>query len=146
MLAGMKQIVKTTPKLEKHFFDAAMGATDVFTFDDQFTAKISGYADGTSYYAATSVHRRLSHLKIPALIIQSTNDPWIPAAPCLAQPTGVGLPAIVVPDGGGHVGFHDRDGSWYIRATLAWVTAHLGKKQNVVRSNAKTTRKALPEA
>ena len=123
MLAGMKQIVATTPHLEQHYVDAAIRATTVFTFDDQVTAPLAGHRDATSYYAATSVHQRLSRLTIPALVIQSTNDPWVPDEPCLAQPHGRGLPAIVVTRGGGHVGFHDRNGSWYIRATLAWIGA-----------------------
>ena len=123
MLAGMKQIVATTPHLEQHYVDAAIRATNVLTFDDQVTAPLAGHRDATSYYAATSVHQRLSRLTIPALVIQSTNDPWVPDEPCLAQPHGRGLPAIVVTRGGGHVGFHDRNGSWYIRATLAWIGA-----------------------
>lgn len=123
MLAGMKQIVATTPHIEQRYVDAAMRATNFFTFDDQVTAPLAGHRDASSYYTATSVHQRLSQLTIPTLIIQSKNDPWVPYEPCLEQPYGQGLPAMVVTNNGGHVGFHDREGSWYIRATLAWISA-----------------------
>ena len=129
MLAGMKQIVTTTPELEQRYIDAALRATNVYIFDDQVTAHLAGHGDATSYYAASSVHNRLSQLNIPAMVIQSTNDPWVPVEPCLAQPREAGLPSIVVTKGGGHVGFHDRKGSWYIRATLVWIAAQLGKIQ-----------------
>ena len=125
MLAGMKKIIATTPELDEHYVDAALRANDIFAFDDQVTAPLAGHVDGPSYYAATSVHHRLPQLTIPTLIIQSTNDPWVSAAPCLAQPTGIELPTIVVTTGGGHVGFNDRNGSWYIRATLAWINSQL---------------------
>ena len=124
----MKQIVATTPNLEQRYVDAARRTT-VFTFDDQVTAPLAGHRDATTYYAAASVHQRLSRLSIPALVIQSTNDPWVPVDPCLAQPRGKELPAIVVTRGGGHVGFHDRKGSWHIRATLAWISGQLDLPQ-----------------
>lgn len=126
MLAGMKQIVVTTPHLEKRYVDAAMRANNVFDFDDQITAPLAGYRDAAAYYIASSVHRQLSQLSIPALVIQSTNDPWVPDEPCIAQPYGKNLPSIVVTKGGGHVGFHDHHGSWYIRATVDWIAAQLG--------------------
>ncbi len=125
MLAGMKQIVATTPEIEQCYVDAAMRANDLLTFDDYVTAPLAGYLNSSSYYAATSVHHRLPQLNIPALIIQSKNDPWIPLAPCLAQPVGVGRPSIVITKGGGHVGYHDSDGIWYIRATIDWITGLL---------------------
>ena len=40
MLAGMKQIVATTPHIEQRYVDAAMRATNFFTFDDQVTAPL----------------------------------------------------------------------------------------------------------
>ena len=125
MLAGMKQIVATTPHLEQRYVDAAMKAINIFNFDDQVTAPLAGYRNAAAYYTASSVHQQLSHLSIPALVIQSTNDPWVPTEPCIAQPYGKNLPSIVITRGGGHVGFHDRNGSWYIRATIDWIAAQL---------------------
>ena len=65
-----------------------MQATSVYEFDDHFTAPMANYDGVDDYYARTSVHHRLHQIGIPSLIIQSSNDPWIPTAPALAQPAG----------------------------------------------------------
>ena len=67
-------------------------------------------------------------LRLPTLMLQGSNDPWVPCGPALALPEptdprrGTG---VVVTRGGGHVGFHDRRRNWHIRATLAWCEAML---------------------
>jgi len=140
MLAGLKDIAATAPGLDPHFRDAAAAARSIHEFDDQVTAPLAGFADSAAYYAATSVHRRMDDLAIPTLVLQGSNDPWVPVAPCLARPappspnagpnTG---PNIVVTRGGGHVGFHDRQLNWHIRATLAWCDAMRGQSRGRTR-------------
>ena len=129
MLAGLKNIAATAPELDQRYRDAAAIARSIYAFDDLVTAPLAGYPDSAAYYAATSVHRRMGDLAIPTLVLQGSNDPWVPVAPCLAQPApasrGTGC-AIVVTRGGGHVGFHDRQLNWHIRATLAWCNAMRG--------------------
>ena len=108
---------------------------NLFEFDDHVTARLAGYADSGAYYAGTSVHQRLQEATIPVLVLQGSNDPWIPDQPALDQPVPAG-PAdlkdngaargdvqVVVTRGGGHVGFHDRQLNWHIRATLSWCSA-----------------------
>ena len=130
MLAGLKDIAATAPDLDQHYRDAATAARSIYEFDDLVTALLAGYPDSAAYYAATSVHRRMGDLAIPTLVLQGSNDPWVPVAPCLARPgpatRGIGT-AIVVTRGGGHVGFHDRRLNWHIRATLAWCDAMRGE-------------------
>jgi predicted alpha/beta-fold hydrolase len=136
MLAGLKDIAATAPGLAARYRDAAAMARSIYEFDDLVTAPLAGYPDSAAYYAATSVHRRMDDLAIPTLVLQGSNDPWVPVAPCLARPaptrpaptgpdpTGPRAGAsIVVTRGGGHVGFHDRQLNWHIRATLAWCDA-----------------------
>ena len=142
MLAGLKDIAATAPGLAARYRDAAAMARSIYEFDDLVTAPLAGYPDSAAYYAATSVHRRMGDLAIPTLVLQGSNDPWVPVAPCLARPaptrpaptgpdpTGPRVGAsIVVTRGGGHVGFHDRQLNWHIRATLAWcstIDGHTG--------------------
>lgn len=126
MLAGLKDIAATAPGLDPRYQDAATRARSIYEFDDLVTAPLAGYPDSAAYYTATSVHRRMDDLAIPTLVLQGSNDPWVPVAPCLARPSpttpGAGA-SIVVTRGGGHVGFHDRKLNWHIRATLAWCKA-----------------------
>ena len=125
MLAGMKALVVAAPAIEADHLARAMQAGSVYEFDDHFTAPMANYDGADDYYAATSVHHRLPQIGIPSLIIQSSNDPWVPVAPALAQPTD-GLCQIVIAKGGGHVGVHDRQKHWYIRAALAWMDHQVG--------------------
>ena len=81
---------------------------------------------------------------IPVLLLQGSNDPWVPSQPALDQPRPASPPEqtdlqadpqagvqaviqagvqVVVTRGGGHVGFHDRQLNWHIRATIAWCGA-----------------------
>ena len=144
MLSGLKQIADNVPDLDPELHRAAMSAKSVRDFDDLVTARLAGYADSASYYAGTSVHHRLQDAPIPLLVLQGSNDPWVPSQPALDQPrpasppeqadvnSGVqagvqaGIQAgvqVVVTRGGGHVGFHDRQLNWHIRATIAWCGA-----------------------
>ena len=120
---------RQAPELDQRYRDAAATARSIYEFDDLVTAPLAGHPDSAAYYAATSVHKRMDGLGIPTLILQGSNDPWVPVASCLARPVpatrGTGT-AIVVTRGGGHVGFHDRRLNWHIRATLAWCDAMRG--------------------
>ena len=105
---------------------AALSARSITEFDDRVTAPMAGYRDSAAYYAAASVHRRMAEIDIPLLVLQGSNDPWVPAHQCLALPRPadpLSGPSVVVTRGGGHVGFHDDRLNWHIRATLAWCDA-----------------------
>ena len=127
MLAGLKRIADTVPDIDPALHRAAMAARSVYDFDDRVTAPLAGYKDSAAYYSGTSVHHRLQDAPIPVLVLQGSNDPWVPSQPALDQPLAKGAPGsgvqVVVTRGGGHVGFHDRQLNWHIRATLAWCGA-----------------------
>ena len=137
MLSGLKQIADNVPDLDPELHRAAMSAKSVRDFDDLVTARLAGYADSAAYYAGTSVHHRLQDAPIPVLLLQGSNDPWVPSQPALDQPRRASPPEqadvhsdvqagiqagvqVVVTRGGGHVGFHDRQLNWHVRATIAW--------------------------
>jgi len=121
MLSGLKRLVAAAPGMDRDLIKLANRARTVMEFDDRVTAPLSGYASAAAYYAASSVNTRLESLQLPTLILQASNDPWIPVQPLLMQRVGDTRPQAVITRGGGHVGFHDRLGSWYIRAALAWI-------------------------
>ena len=123
MLGGLQNIAASVPELDPALVAMAGKVKSIYEFDDKLTAPLAGYSDANAYYRGTSVHNRLGELRMPTLVIQASNDPWIPAEPCLAQPLHTNDTAIIVTKGGGHVGFHDSALNWHVRATIAWMAA-----------------------
>jgi len=100
---------KALLKLRQHpgLFDAkAMRrARDLRDFDDVFTGPLHGFANADDYYARSSAKDRLARIRIPALVLNARNDPFLPAS-ALPRPGEVG-PCVTLwqPAHGGHVGF-----------------------------------------
>lgn len=100
---------KALAKLAQHpgLFDATalMAARDLYTFDNLFTAPLHGFADTDDYYARASAKPHLARIRIPALVLQARNDPFVPAW-SLPQADEVGSwVTLWQPHQGGHVGF-----------------------------------------
>lgn len=74
-------------------------------FDDVFTAPDGGYASAAAYYAEASAGPRLSRLARPALVLSSTDDPFVPVD--AFAPYREAGPHLVFahPRGGGHCGY-----------------------------------------
>ena len=90
-------------------------------FDDCFTAPVHGFRDTDHYWSASSSKPGLKSIRIPTLIINARNDPFVPAA---SLPTAAEVSDAVVldyPDFGGHVGFV----SGVFPGRLAWLPARL---------------------
>ncbi|HMA06253.1 MAG TPA: alpha/beta fold hydrolase [Ramlibacter sp.] len=80
-------------------------ARDLYQFDDIFTAPVHGFRDADDYYARASAKPWLRRIRIPALVLNALNDPFVPAASLpLAREVG---PCVTLwqPREGGHVGF-----------------------------------------
>ncbi|MEC7210752.1 MAG: alpha/beta fold hydrolase [Pseudomonadota bacterium] len=126
MLAGLKQIAEGAPGISNETLAAAFSARSVREFDDRVTAPMAGHRNAAAYYRASSVHERMRQIGIPVLVLHGSNDPWVPSKTCLKLPVAddplAGV-SVVVTRGGGHVGFHDSQLNWHIRATVAWCDA-----------------------
>jgi predicted alpha/beta-fold hydrolase len=102
---------KALEKLAQHpgLFDGErlMAARDLYQFDDIFTAPLHGFRNADDYYARASAKPHLHRIRIPALVLNALNDPFVPAA-SLPQQHEVG-PCVTLwqPQEGGHVGFPD---------------------------------------
>ncbi len=100
---------KALAKLAQHpgLFDRArlLAARDLYEFDDVFTAPLHGFAGTDDYWARGSAKPQLARIRIPALLLNAQNDPFVPAA-CLPRTHEVG-PCVTLwqPARGGHVGF-----------------------------------------
>ena len=106
-LASMKP--KALAKWQQHpgLFDRdkLAAARTLYEFDNVFTAPLHGFRDTPDYWARASAKPHLARIRIPALVLNARNDPFVPAA-SLPGPATAG-PRVVLwqPAQGGHVGF-----------------------------------------
>lgn len=102
-------VPKALKKLEQHpgLFDreALLAASDLYQFDNLFTAPLHGFRDTDDYWARASAKPVLSDIRVPALALNALNDPFVPAD-SLPTPQQAG-PQVTLwqPAQGGHVGF-----------------------------------------
>jgi len=129
-LATMKP--KALAKLQQHpgLFNAdkLTGARTLFEFDNVFTAPLHGYKDTPDYWARASAKPHLAQIRIPALVLNAGNDPFVPAA-SLPRAGDVGRHVTLWrPAQGGHVGFpqgrYPSDVLTMPRAVADWLAQH----------------------
>ncbi|OGR28531.1 MAG: alpha/beta hydrolase [Desulfobacterales bacterium RIFOXYA12_FULL_46_15] len=79
---------------------------DFKAFDDRYTAPIHGFKNAEDYWEKCSSKPHLPHIKIPTLIINAKNDPFLPKAcfPVKEVLANKNL-TLLMPESGGHVGF-----------------------------------------
>ena len=85
--------------------DRMLAARDFFDFDDAVTAPMHGFADCHDYWARSSCRQFLGGIRIPTLVINALNDPFLPPS-ALARAQDVSRFVLLdYPREGGHVGF-----------------------------------------
>ena len=87
-------------------------------FDEVYTAPYFGFRNAEDYYHRASAMRVIDRVSVPALIITSEDDPFVPSQP-FHDPKVAGNPHIDlrISQHGGHCGFvgarsGDDDGYW----------------------------------
>jgi predicted alpha/beta-fold hydrolase len=100
---------KALQKLHQHpgLFDrtALEDARDLYAFDNVFTAPLHGFKNTEDYWLRASAKPHLHRIRVPALVLNARNDPFVPAA-SLPSPRQLGAYVTAwQPDHGGHVGF-----------------------------------------
>lgn len=75
-------------------------------FDHRYTAPLHGYADAFDFYRQASVKPMLHRLKVPALLVQAANDPFL-APECFCEELAKDHPFLhlEITTRGGHCGF-----------------------------------------
>ena len=80
-------------------------ARTLHEFDNLFTAPLHGFVDTDDYWRRASAKPHLHRIRIPALVLNARNDPFVPAR-SLPGPQEVGrCVTLWQPAHGGHVGF-----------------------------------------
>ncbi len=106
-----------------------LAARDLYAFDDVFTAPLHGFKGTDDYWSRGSAKPHLHAIRIPALVLNARNDPFVPAS-SLPSAHEVGRHVTLwQPPHGGHVGFPG--GRWpghvhtLPEAVMGWIKARL---------------------
>lgn len=100
---------------------ALMSASTLYAFDNVFTAPLHGFLNTDDYWARASAKPGLSRTRLPALVLNARNDPFVPAT-CLPAAQAVGpWVRLWQPQEGGHVGFPSGVFPSHVRAMPAAV-------------------------
>jgi hypothetical protein len=124
---------KALKKLVQHpgLFDrqAMLAARDLYEFDNIFTAPLHGFKNTEDYWNRASAKPHLPTIRIPALVVNARNDPFVPAW-CLPSQNEVGrCVTLWQPAHGGHVGFPYGSVPGHVRAMPdavgGWLVKHI---------------------
>jgi predicted alpha/beta-fold hydrolase len=88
-------------------------------FDDLVTAPLHGFRDVDHYWSSASSGPWLERIRVPTLVINARNDPFLPEHALLAAARNA-APCVLLefPRSGGHVGFRH---SWLARRLLQFL-------------------------
>ena len=110
--------------------ERALLARTLREFDDAATAPLHGFSGAADYYARSSSTRFLADIRVPTLLLQAADDPFLPpdAIPRAAIERNPAITAVISP-GGGHVGFVSGPPwapvFWAEREAVAFLRRHL---------------------
>jgi predicted alpha/beta-fold hydrolase len=100
---------KALRKLAQHpgLFDRErlLAARTLYEFDNVFTAPLHGFRDTDDYWSRGSAKPHLARIRIPALVLNALNDPFLPAHSLPHQREVGAFVTLWQPRHGGHVGF-----------------------------------------
>lgn len=116
LLSSMKRQALATPGLSARELSAVRNSRTTIEYDERHIAARNGFDGARDYYTKSSAKGFLPGVRVPTLVVHALNDPWIPGKIYL-EVDWAGNPALtpLLPLDGGHVGFHDRAGSWHLR-------------------------------
>ena len=102
---------------------------DFQEFDSRYTAPMHGFDSAAAYYKSASSGRYLSGIRVPTLLVNAQNDPFLPAS-CFPRDLAAKSPFVFLetPPEGGHVGFSEGspDGIYYSeRRAVEFLTAQV---------------------
>lgn len=102
---------------------------DFKTFDDRYTAPIHGFNNAEDYWHQCSSKQFIPRIRIPTLIINAKNDPFLPRE-CYPVDEAKSNPHVIlqITKSGGHVGFIDfnREGLyWSERQATRFINGRL---------------------
>ena len=92
-------------------------------FDDHYTARLFGFGTAANYFRTQSSNQFLERIRVPALLVQSKDDPMVPF-PVFDHPAFGSNPCLTLlaVEHGGHLGFLSRGKArfWLDGTVLDW--------------------------
>jgi hypothetical protein len=77
----------------------------MWAFDDVVTSRLHGFADTADYWTRASCKPWLASIRVPTLVLNARNDPFVPGASLPRQAEVSAHVVLEQPAQGGHVGF-----------------------------------------
>jgi predicted alpha/beta-fold hydrolase len=103
-------------------------------FDDHYTAQLFGFGTAANYFRTQSSNQYLERIRIPALLVQSKDDPMVPYSPVFEHPafSSNSCLTLLAVEHGGHLGFlaRGRERFWLDKTVLDWTEALLRGEGN----------------
>lgn len=92
----------------------------VRAFDDAYTAPLHGFENAEDYYARVSAAPVLPHIRVPTLLVNAGDDPFLPAL-CYPREEAESSECFTLetPRRGGHVGFVSRGATYWSEVRAA---------------------------
>lgn len=123
---------KALAKLAQHpgLFDrnALLAAQDLYQFDNLVTAPLHGFRNTEDYWQRASAKPHLGRIRIPALVLNPRNDPFVPAASLPQAGEATRWVTLWQPAHGGHVGFPQGRFPGHVhglpQAVAGWLAQH----------------------
>jgi len=97
-------------------------ARTFWEFDDTVTAPLHGFLGADDYWARSSSGPWLARIRVPTLVINARNDPFMPETALDAINEVPPNVVLEFPRSGGHAGFPGRD-RWLARRVLEFLSA-----------------------
>jgi len=109
--------------------DKLLAARTLYEFDNVFTAPLHGFRNTDDYWLRGSAKPHLNRIRIPALVLNARNDPFVPAHSLPRQREVGDFVTLWQPAHGGHVGFPG--GRWpghvltLPEQVMGWIESHI---------------------
>jgi predicted alpha/beta-fold hydrolase len=97
-------------------------ARTFWEFDDAVTAPLHGFLGADDYWARSSSGPWLGRIRVPTLVLNARNDPFMPQAALDALAAAPANVVLEFPLSGGHAGFPGRN-RWLARRVLEFLSS-----------------------
>lgn len=102
-------------------WNKALRARTLLDFDDAYTGPVHGFRSALDYWSRCSSTYKLRDIRVPTLLLNARNDPFIPQASLPGPGQCSDQVLLHYPGSGGHAGFASGTG----RGELTWLPRRL---------------------